>query len=106
MNEQWNALPSEMLGSAVDTSRTGEQRIDVWGEIQELAKVDPACRQAVDAVRYGRMTVQDAALALALCQTKRAMALHDQAVEFLKLAPMPPIVMPTGNVPSRMKTEG
>ena len=94
MEDQWQASPPEILGYIMAGLRAEEKPIDPWLEIQELARVDPACRNAVDAVRYGRMSVQDAALALALCQTKRAIELQERAVELLRLMPMPPILAP------------
>jgi hypothetical protein len=66
-----------------------EQAPDPWQQIVDLARVDPACRQAVDAARYGRMSMQDAALALALVQTKQAMKAHEMATDWLKLNPAP-----------------
>lgn len=90
MNKEWRSLPTENLYRALGALKD-EPQPDPWMEIQELAKVDPACRQAVDAVRFGRMSVQDAALALALCQTKRAMMVHDEAAKLLRLMPMMPL---------------
>jgi len=94
VTERWTELSPETATSVLANLRADERASDPWQQIIDLARVDPACRQAVDAVRYGRMSIQEATLALALCQTKRAMALHEQAVELLKLMPMPPIVIP------------
>jgi hypothetical protein len=88
-------FPSKLLAHMMDSMKAEDRpKVDHWAEIQELARIDPACRNAVLAVQAGRMSIQESALALALIQTKRAMELRDGAVEFLRLAPMPPIVIP------------
>lgn len=93
MEERYSAVSPEFMAYLLDGMRSEEQRIDPWEEIQKLARVDPACGNAVDQVRYGRMSKEEATLWLALYQTKRAMTLHERSVELLKLMPMPPIVM-------------
>lgn len=92
MDEQYQSLPIEMLMRAFGSMQSEDRRIDPWQEIQELARVDPACARAVDCVRYGRMSMQEAALWLALYQTQRAIKLQQMATDWLKLNPAPLVV--------------
>jgi len=65
VNEQYSAVPPELLAYLMSNMKAEHQpKVDPWVEIQELARVDPACRNAVLEVQCGRMSIQDAALAL------------------------------------------
>ena len=65
---------------------------DPWEELLKLARHDPYVARAVDMVRCRGMSIGDACTYLALYQTRRAMALHEQAVEWLRINPAPLIV--------------
>jgi hypothetical protein len=65
---------------------------DPWEELLKLARHDPYVARAVDMVRFGGMSVGDACMHLALYQTRRAMMLQEQAIDWLKINPAPLIV--------------
>jgi hypothetical protein len=65
---------------------------DPWQELLKLAMHDPVVRRAVDMVRYRGMSIGDACAHLALYQTRRAMTLQEQAIEWLKINPAPLVV--------------
>jgi hypothetical protein len=65
---------------------------DPWQELLKLASVDPVVMRAVDMVRYRGMSIGDACAHLALYQTRRAMMLQEQAIDWLKINPAPLIV--------------
>ena len=62
---------------------------DPWEELLKLAMHDPVVRRAVDMVRYRGMSIGDACIHLALYQTRRAMMLQEQAIDWLKINPAP-----------------
>lgn len=68
---------------------------DPWEELLKLAMHDPCVKQAVDMVRYRGMSVLDAALHLALAQTKCVAALQDELVKARMLAPFPVTIRAT-----------
>jgi hypothetical protein len=78
--QHWQAIKAE------------ENPEDPWEELIKLARHDPYVARAVDMVRYHGMSVGDACTHLALYQTRRAMMLQEQAVEWLKINPAPLIV--------------
>lgn len=65
---------------------------DPWEELVKLARQDPYVARTVDMVRYRGMSIGDACAHLALYQTRRAMMLQEQAIEWLKTNPAPLIV--------------
>jgi hypothetical protein len=65
---------------------------DPWEELLKLAMHDPVVARTVDMVRYRGMSIGDACMHLALYQTRRAMTLQEQAVNWLKINPAPLIV--------------
>jgi hypothetical protein len=65
---------------------------DPWEELLKLAMHDLVVRRAIDMVRYRGMSIGDACMHLALYQTRRAMTLQDQAIDWLKINPAPLIV--------------
>ena len=65
---------------------------DPWEELLDLAMHDPCVRQAVDMVRCRGMSVVDAALHLALAQTKRVAILQEELLKARLLAPFPAMI--------------
>lgn len=92
MNDEWQSLPTETLYRALGALKD-EPQTDPWHEILELARIDPCCQRAVDCVRYNQMTKEEAALWLAVYQTKLAMELHERACELLRSMPSPYTVL-------------
>ena len=78
--QHWQAIKAE------------ENPEDPWQELLKLAMHDPVVRRAVDMVRYRGMSIGDACAHLALYQTRRAMMLQEQAIEWLKINPAPLVV--------------
>lgn len=62
---------------------------DAWEEIVKLSRDEPCAHRAVQMVQSRGVSVTEAALQLALAQTKRIMILQDQLVNFHKLSPPP-----------------
>ncbi|HEX8894393.1 MAG TPA: hypothetical protein VF783_13775 [Terriglobales bacterium] len=104
--EQYSAVPPEFMAYLMGVKPIDEPRIDPWQEIEKLALVDPYCRTAVDLVRYGRMTKEEATSWLAVDQTRRAMKLQEKAIDLLKVMPLPPILVPAGQWTGPMAHEG
>jgi hypothetical protein len=69
-----------------------EPREDPWEELLKLSRYDPYVARTVDMVRYRGMSIGDACAHLALYQTRRAMTLQEQTIDWLKINPAPLIV--------------
>ncbi|CAN7641159.1 hypothetical protein [Paraburkholderia terricola] len=80
----------DLLDQAVRSAEENPE--DPWEEILNLAMHDPCVRQAVDMVRCRGMSVIDAALLLALAQSKRVAILQDELVKARMLAPFPAMI--------------
>ncbi|MFM0163888.1 hypothetical protein PQR39_26175 [Paraburkholderia sediminicola] len=65
---------------------------DPWEELLDLAMHDPCVRQAVDMVRHRGMSVSEAALHLALAQTKLVATLRQELINARMLAPFPVMI--------------
>ncbi|GAQ30278.1 hypothetical protein SAMD00023378_3961 [Ralstonia sp. NT80] len=62
---------------------------DAWAEIIKLARDDPAAHRAVYMVSYRDMSLEEAALQLALTQTKAVAILKAELMEALKYSVRP-----------------
>lgn len=77
---------------------------DPWEELLKLAKDDPCVKWAADMVRYRGMSVGEAALHLALAQSKCVAIMRDELIKSRMLAPFA-LTVPANGVSDRTAVE-